>query len=201
MRVRNLISLIIALIFVAGCVGPLRRPPRSISGLAKEYVVLQGKLASAPQVKEGGEVLEIYFGVGEKDPPPPRILVDEETGQEIQVSDTLDPAERFEDVKYCVAFNNDEKNRLKDAADLMVSSDKTVFLYAKMIEGRKFKWWYDGLDCVVFAVGAYKPEIYKYVTLDTAYGLSWKDSFSFKSLMRSAVKEGGKTVMKVIPLP
>ena len=52
------------LVFSIGCIGPFKRSPRSIQGLAKEYVVLQGKLAAAPQIKEGGDVLEIYLGMG-----------------------------------------------------------------------------------------------------------------------------------------
>ena len=73
------------LVFAAGCVGPFKRNPRSIEGLAKEYVVLQGKLAAPPQLMEGGKLLEIYLGVGEKETPPVTILIDEATGKEIEV--------------------------------------------------------------------------------------------------------------------
>lgn len=203
MRFTKLLCLILVLLYLPACFGPLRSSPKNIEGLAHEYVVLQGKLASAPKFKQGDEVMEIYFGIGEKKEKFPTKVTDAETGKEVPVPvEQLGAQERFEAVKYCVAFNKEEKNRLKDAAELMTQSmaaDRPIFLYAKMIEGRKFKWWYDGLDCVVYAVGAYKPEVYKYVTLDTAYGLSWQDSFSFKTFIRDALKSTGKAAVKAIP--
>ena len=191
------------LVFSIGCIGPFKRNPRSIQGLAKTYVVLQGKLASAPQIKEGGDVLEIYLGVGEKDPQPAPILIDEETGEEIEVPGSpIDEVEKFNDILYCIAFNKEEEIRLKDAAELMTEAgDKTIFLYAKMIEGRKFMWFYDGLDCVVYAVGVYHTKARKYITLDTAYGLGWSDVWSFKAFIRKALAAGGKAALKVAPIP
>ncbi len=191
----------LVMIFATGCVGPFSKGPRSVQGLAKTYVVLQGKLASAPQLKEGGKLMELYLGVGEKTPPQPASLIDEETGEEIEIqASVLSADERFDEIKYCIAYNKEEEKRLANAAELLTeSADKTVFLYAKMIEGRKFKWFYDGLDCVVFAVGVYHPRAYKYVTLDTAYGLGWADIWSFKAFIASALKAGGKAALKAAP--
>ncbi len=191
----------LVLIFAVGCIGPLKQNPRSVQGLAKTYVVLQGKLASAPQLKEGGKLMEIYIGIGEKAPPQATTLIDEETGREIEIQPpTLSVDQRFDEIKYCIAYNKEEEKRLTNAAELMTeSADKTIFLYAKMIEGRKFKWFYDGLDCVVFAVGVFHPRAYKYVTLDTSYGLSWSDVWSFKAFIGRALKAGGKAVIKAAP--
>lgn len=191
---------IIALMFSAACVGPLKRDPRSIQGLAKEYVVLQGKLASAPQIKEGGDALEIYLGVGEVDPEPDPVLIDEETGEPIEVPGSpIDEVKKFDDIQYCLALNKEEKIRLKDAAELMINAgDRPIFLYAKMIEGRKFMWFYDGLDCVVYAVGVYHVHAKKYITLDTAYGLGWSEALSFKGIVKKILSEGGKAATKAI---
>jgi len=172
-----------------------------VQGLAKTYVVLQGKLASAPQLKEGGKLMEIYIGIGEKAPAHLTTLVDEADGTEVELpSAPLAADQRFDQIMYCIAYNKEEEKRLSNAAELMTeSADKTVFLYVKMIEGRKFKWFYDGLDCVVYAVGVYHPRAYKYVTLDTSYGLSWSDVWSFKAFIGSALKAGGKAALKAAP--
>ena len=198
---QRLATLGLVLIFAVGCIGPLKQNPRSVQGLAKTHVVLQGKLASAPQLKEGGKLMEIYIGIGEKAPPQLTTLIDEGDGTEVELpSAPLAADQRFDQILYCIAYNREEEKRLKDAADLMTeSADKTVFLYVKMIEGRKFKWFYDGLDCVVFAVGVYHPRAYKYVTLDTSYGLSWSDVWSFKAFIGKALKQGGKAIIKGAP--
>ncbi len=202
MRLSQQIAILgLSLIFFIGCIGPLKQNPRSVQGLAKAYVVLQGKLASAPQLREGGKLMELYIGIGEKEAPQPTTLIDEGNGEEVELpSAPLSADQRFDEILYCIAYNKEEEKRLKDAADLMTeSADKTVFLYAKMIEGRKFKWFYDGLDCVVFAVGVYHPRAYKYVTLDTSYGLSWSDVWSFKAFIGKALKQGGKAIIKGAP--
>ncbi len=192
--------MLILLVFSFGCAGSLKRNPRSIQGLAKEHVVLQGRLAAAPQIKEGGDVLEVYLGVGEVDPEPAPVLIDEETGEVIEVPGApIDEVAKFEDILYCIAYNEEEEIRLKDASELMIEAgDKIVFLYAKMIEGRKFMWFYDGLDCVIYAVGVYHTQAKKYITLDTSYGLSWRDSFSFREIIRRGFKAGGKGALKAV---
>ncbi|MEE8322424.1 MAG: hypothetical protein V3R57_02210 [Candidatus Bathyarchaeia archaeon] len=203
MRVfQRIVVLGLVLIFTSACVGPFKREPRSVQGLAKTYVVLQGKLASAPQLKEGGKLMELYLGVGENSPPQATNLIDEVTGEIIELQPSvLSVDERFDEIKYCIAYNKEEAKRLANAAELLAeSADKTVFLYAKMIEGRKFKWFYDGLDCVVYAVGVYHPRAHKYVTLDTQYGLSWSDVWSFKDAIKTLLKTGGKAAIKAVPL-
>ncbi len=145
--------------------------------------------------------MELYIGIGEKSPAAITELIDEENGDEVELpAAPLSADQRFDEILYCIAYNKEEEKRLTNAAELMTeSADKTVFLYAKMIEGRKFKWFYDGLDCVVFAVGVYHPRAYKYVTLDTSYGLSWSDVWSFKAFIGKALKAGGNAVIKAAP--
>lgn len=206
MRIPSLLRQVIAvglvLFFSTACIGPFKRTPRAMQGLAKSYIVLQGKLASAPQIKEGGDLLEIYLGVGERSTAPEAKLTDVDTGEEVAMPEAVIGLDvRFESIKYCIAFNKEEKKRLENALGLMtasVSADKPVFLYVKLIEGRKYMWFYDGLDCVVFAVGVWHPQAQKYVTLDTAYGLTWYDGISFRSVIQTLIKKGGKTAVGLV---
>ena len=160
--------------FTTGC-----QSPRNVQRLGERYEIFQGVRAAAADLKDGNKQLDVFLG--------------------LEGEEERRPGDPFPEVVYCKAWNPEEKV-LVQLAELIngAPSDKMLYIYGKRFT-KKYKQYYGGLDCIIYAVGVWKPKAQKHIYLDAAYGEGWREGKNWLDFVAAVMKGGKKAVEVVTP--
>lgn len=120
--------------------------------LARDYTVIQGRVAVEPLLDDTKKRLFIYLRVEKP-----------ETDESYIIE--------------AVAFNPEEKALLTRVQKKIIASDAVVFLYATKINGQ-WQEFIKGADYEIYAIGLYNTRSERREIIHMAYGLSLRDAMS-----------------------